>query len=169
MREIKDLTIIAAFTAILFIQEQILTFLPNIQLTVFLLVLYSKVFGFTRTSVMIIIHVLLDNLLMGSLNVFYVPFMLIGWLIIPLVICTLCKKIDNSIILALLGIMFSFIYSWVYIIPNVLFYNINYLTYLATDILWELVLALSSFITILWLYKPCSKLLIKLNGNKKFV
>ena len=44
MHRVKDITIIAAFAAILFIQEQALSFLPNIQLTVFLLVLYSKVF-----------------------------------------------------------------------------------------------------------------------------
>ena len=165
MREIKDLTIIAVFSSILFAQEQLLTFLPNVQLTVFLLVLYSKVFGFTRTTTIIIIHVLLDNLLMGSFNAIYVPFMLIGWWIIPLVTCILLKKVDNSFILAGAGIIFAFIYSWCFIIPNVLFLNVNWITYLYSDILWEIILALSSFITILWLYKPCVKLLNKLKLN----
>lgn len=162
MRGIKDITVIAIFSSILFAQEQLLTFLPNVQLTVFLLVLYSKVFGFTRTSVIIIIHVLLDNLLMGSFNVMYVPFMLLGWWIIPLVTCTLLKKVDNSFILAGAGIIFALIYSWCFIIPNVLFLKVSWITYFYADILWEVILALSSFITILWLYKPCVKLLNKL-------
>ena len=42
MHRVKDITIIAILAAILFVQEQALSFLPNIQLTVFLLVLYSK-------------------------------------------------------------------------------------------------------------------------------
>ena len=36
MRRVKDITIIAILAAILFVQEQALSFLPNIQLTVFL-------------------------------------------------------------------------------------------------------------------------------------
>ena len=47
----KDLTIIAVFSAILFVQELSLSFIPNIQLTVFLLVLYSKVFGLKKTCI----------------------------------------------------------------------------------------------------------------------
>lgn len=162
MSKIKEIVIIAIFSAILFVQEQALTFLPNIQLTVFLLVLYSKVFGFKKTSIMILIHVLLDSIIMGSLNFFYFPFMLVGWIIIPIIICTLFKKIDNNIILALMGIAFSFFYSWMFVIPEYLFKGINPIVYLSSDILWELVLALSSFLSILWLYKPCSKLLNKL-------
>ena len=74
MHKVKDITIIAVFAAILFIQEQALSFLPNIQLTVFLLVLYSKVFKLWKVLVMIFIHVLLDNLFMGSFNIYYFPF-----------------------------------------------------------------------------------------------
>ena len=37
---VKDMALIAMFAAILFIQEEALTFIPNVQLTVFLLVLY---------------------------------------------------------------------------------------------------------------------------------
>ena len=50
----KDLTIIAVFSAILFVQELALSFIPNVQLTVFLLVLYSKVFGLKKTFIIIL-------------------------------------------------------------------------------------------------------------------
>lgn len=166
------MTIIAACTAILFAQEQLLSLLPNIQLTVFLIVLFSKKLKFIRTSIIIIIHTVLDNLVMGSFNIMYFPFMLIGWLIIPICISILFKRCESPLILALLGILFSFIYSWVYIIPNVIILDVKPLAYLSADLIFELILAASSFLSILWLYKPCSKvfdLLLHTEEKEDFV
>lgn len=160
--KIKDITIIAIFAAILFVQEQLLTFLPNVQLTVFLLVLYSKVFGFSKTVIICLIHVFLDNILMSSFSLYYTPFMLIGWLFIPVIVCFSFKKTENQLILALIGVLCSFIYSWMFLIPNAIFTEVNILVYLTNDILFELILACTSFLTIYWLYIPCSKLLFKL-------
>ena len=139
MIKIKDITVIAFFTGILFIQEQLFSFIPNVQLTVFLLVLYSKVFGLKKTCIIILIHTILDNFVIGSLNLIYFPFMLIGWLIIPIVTTTILKKTNNNIVLALAGIIFSLIYCWIFIIPNVIVYKINILTYLSADIIFEIV------------------------------
>ena len=165
MSRIKQITIIAAFSAILFVQEEVLTFLPNVQLTVFLLILYSKVLGFKNTTIIVCIHTLLDNIVMGSLNIIFFPFMLIGWLLIPIIVCSLLKKCNNSFILASFSIIFSFVYCWIFMIPNIIFYSININTYLISDILWEIVLAISSFLTTLWLYNPCASILNKLVEN----
>ena len=94
---VKDMALIAMFAAILFIQEEALTFIPNVQLTVFLLVFYSKRLGFIRTTLIIIIHVILDNLVMGSFSVIWTPAMFVGWMLIPIVICTIFRKIENYI------------------------------------------------------------------------
>ena len=159
MNKIKiiDLAIIPILTAIIFVQEQLLSFLPNIQFTVFLLVLYSKKIGLVRTSFIAAIHTILDCLITSSLNIIYTPFMLVGWLIIPFTICLFCKRCENPIILALLGAAFSFIYSWLFFIPNCLITHINIIDYFFADILFELLLASSSFLSILWLYRPCGK------------
>ena len=93
---IKDIVLIAACISIVFVQEQILSFLPNIQLTVLLLVLFSKKLGFIKTTIIVFIHSLLDCLITGSLNLYYFPFMILGWLSIPLICCTLFKKINSS-------------------------------------------------------------------------
>ena len=154
----KDIVLIAFFAVILFVQEEIFTILPNIQLTVFLLVLYSKKLGVKRTSFIIMIHVLLDNLVLGSFHLFYVPFMFIGWILIPILLNTVFKNVEQSFQLALLGILFSLLYSWIYIIPQVLFYQVNWIGYLFADIVFEILLAASSFISILWLYDPCAKI-----------
>ena len=156
--ETKDLTLIALLATIIFVQEQMLAFLPNIQLTVFLLVLYSKKIGFIRTSIICLIHVVLDNMVMGSFNVFYMPFMFVGWMIIPITLNTVLKKVDSNIVLAFLGIIYAFIYSWLFIIPNCFILNVSFKAYLIADFIWEVLLALSSFISILLLYDPVSKI-----------
>ena len=158
---VKDVALLAMFTAILFIQEEALTFLPNIQLTVFLLVLYSKRLGFIRTSIIIFIHVILDNLVMGSFSIIWTPAMYVGWMLIPIVLCTIGKKIENFVVLAIMGAILSFTYCWCFIVPNYFVVHIKPLAYLASDITFEFILATSSFISILFLYVPCKDLFIK--------
>jgi hypothetical protein len=164
---VKDIAIMAVLTSILFVQEQLLSSLPGIQLTVFLLVLYSKKFGLVKSSIIIVIHVILDNLFMNSFSLMYTPTMLIGWLIIPLTLCTIFKKVESPIWLALLGVMYSFIYSWLYIIPNYFIMHIDPIAYIISDIIFEVVLAGISFITILCLYNPMSKVINIITNNNK--
>ena len=158
-KNIKEIAIISAMTTILIVQEQLLSVLPGIQLTVFLMILYSKKFGLTKSVIIIIVHVLMDNLLMQSFSLMYTPTMLIGWLIIPLTICTIFKKVESPLFLGILGIVYSFIYSWLYIIPNYFLIGIDPIAYLISDIIAEIILATCSFLSILLLYKKCSKVM----------
>ena len=157
LKTAKDVTVIAFLAVILFVQEEVLTFLPNVQLTVFLLVLYAKTLGLKKTTLIILIHVLLDNLVLSSFNVVYTPFMFLGWELIPLLLATVFRKVESAFGLACLGILFALLYSWVYIIPSVLVYHMNLYAYLAADLVFEGILAASSFLSILWLYEPCRK------------
>lgn len=166
---VHDVSLIALFAAVLFIQEELLTFIPNVQLTIFLLILYSKKFGFLKTSIITIIYVVLDNLVMGSFNVIYFPTMLIGWMIIPIVTCTLLRKIDSPFILAIAGGVFAFTYSWTFILPNYIVYHIDPIVYLVSDLLFEGILAACGFISTLILYKPCSKFFDKTDELNKIL
>ena len=158
IKSTKDITIIAVMTTILFVQEQLLASLPGIQLTVFLIILYSKKLGLAKSSIIIVLHVLLDNLYMSSFSLMYTPTMLIGWLIIPFSLCTIFKKVESPIILGLLGVLYSFVYCWLYIIPSYFLISISPITYLISDIAFEITLAVISFVSILFLYNPCSKI-----------
>ena len=161
----KDIALIALMAIILFIQEQILSFVPNVQLTVFFLVLYSKKMGLFKTMLTTIIYVILDNITIGGIGVIYIPFMLIGWLIIPILLNTIFKKVNNFILLSLLGVLFSFVYSWMLIIPSCILFSMNFFTYILQDLICEVILSTSSFILILLLYKPCSIALDKFNNT----
>ena len=96
------------------------------------------------------------------MNLYYFPFMLIGWELIPIIVCTIFKNTENTYVLAIVGFVCSFIYSWLFIIPNVLLTKVDIMIYFINDLTFEFLLAISSFLSILWLYKPCSKLLLKL-------
>ena len=95
---------------------------------------------------------------MGSFDFYYVPTMMIGFSLIPITINTIFKKIDNVILLGLIGVMHAFIYSWLFIIPTVFLYQIDIINYLIMDIPYELILAASTFITVFGLYRPLIKL-----------
>ena len=158
---VRDIAIIAILTAILFVVEQVLSLIPNVQLTVLLLVILAKKLGILKSSIIILIHSFLDNLVSGSFNILIVIFMIIGWELIPLLLNTLFKKVDSIIGLSLLGILFSFLYSWIYMIPFCIIFEMEFFEYLKADIIWEVLLATSSFLSILLLYKPLEKVFDK--------
>lgn len=165
---VKDISLIGIFAAILFVQEQILSFipfLPNVQLTILLLVLYTKVFGFQKTIIMVILHVFLDNLIMGSFNYLIIIFMILGWGFIPLSLSTIFKKVEKPISLACLGVLFALVFSWFMIVPGMIVQELSFKEYIIADIIFEVILAASSFITILWLYEPLYKVLNNLNND----
>lgn len=149
---IKNITITASLCAILFIQEQLLQIIPNIQLTVFLIILYSKILKFKNTIIIIAIHTILDNILLGSIHL--IPIMFIGWLSIASGIYIFFKKCENPIILGGYAIIGSIIYAAIFMFYNVLTFQINIYAYIITDIPYTIVLALSSFLSVIWLYAP---------------
>ena len=161
-KKIKEISLIGILAAILFVQEQALTFLPNIQLTVFLLILFSKKLGLVKTLIIVLIHVLLDNLIIGSISLVFTPFMYLGWALIPLTLCTIFRKVTEPLGLAFLSILYAFLYCWVYIIPNMIVYEYSFIAYITADIILEIILAVSSFLSVLWLYKPLSNLFDKI-------
>ena len=160
--KIKDITLCAICTSILVVQEQILAFLPNIQLTLFLMVVFSKKLGLIRTIIIITCYTLIDGLVGGPFNIIYITFMFIGWLIIPILLCTIFKKVQSPLYLALLGVMFAFTYSWINIIPNLILTSATIISYLIADYPFELLLAASSFLSILWLYTPIERVFKKI-------
>lgn len=154
---IKQITIIASMATILFVQEQLLTFIPNVQLTFLLISLYTVVFGFKKTSLIIFIHVLLDNVIMGSFNPIVMLPMYIGYEICSLLVyCVREKNIISIIIMASIG---SIIYCLAFMIANAFFLNIDILTYYLADIPFEIILVISTILSIMYLFKPLEKVL----------
>jgi energy-coupling factor transport system substrate-specific component len=161
MMKTKDITLIAILVAILFVQEQVMNVLPNISLTTLLIVLYTKLFPFKTTVFMIIVYVILDNLVWGSLSLLYTPSMLVGWLLIPILFNTVFKRMHKPLHLACFGLVFGFLYGWIMMPASLLLLEVEFIPYLLADLWFQVIMATFNFLTILWLYEP---LYDRLNG-----
>ena len=156
--KIRDITLIGILSAILFLVDQVLSFVPFLQLTMLLIILFSKKLGLIKTSLIIIAFITLDYLIVGF-DILFFTFTLIGWLIVSVLSTTLFKKSNKIWMIAVQSILFSFLYSWIYIIPSCLVIETSVIDYLKADILFELSLAASSFISVILLYKPLDKII----------
>jgi hypothetical protein len=146
---------IAMYVTIIWVQETLLMFIPNVQFTTLLIVLFATNFKFKDSSVMILAYVILDNLAYGF--TFHIIPMYIGWMVIPSLY--LFVKTKNEYIHASLGILFALLYSWAFVPMSVYVYGISFQAYIIADISFEIVLAASNFITILFLYPYLDKVL----------
>lgn len=156
----KRLLMIAIAISITFVQEQMLLFLPNIQFTVLLILVFSSVFTLKESFIYIIGYVLLDSLYMGGFNLFYMVPMLLAWSLIPLIYHTILRKTDNEFSLAIFALAFGFIYGWMFIPFNMIQTGIdNFMLYLSADIIFEIVMAATGFVTVYWLYQPLLKVM----------
>lgn len=166
----KKMIIIAIAISITFVQEQLFLMIPNFQLTVLLVLLFSRYFTFKESVIYIFIYVFLDSLYMGSLNYFYMAPMLIGWMMIPLAQKLFLHKTNSEFTLAVFGFVFGFLYSWSFIPFKIIEQGITQLwPYVLMDIPFEVILAVTGFITIYFLYKPLNKVLEDLFSRQGIV
>ncbi len=160
---VKEIVILSLLTTILVVQEQILAFLPNIQMTFLLVFLYTRIVGMKKSIVIVAIYVFLDSLLNSSLGLItFVP-MLVGWLLVPISLGTIFKKWTSSLSLAFISILLSIVYALCFFVMNIIVTEIDPIKYLLADIPFTLLLALSSFLSIWWLYDPLYRVIHKLH------
>ncbi len=158
---VRRLTLTAMLTCILFVQEELLMMIPNVQLTVLLIFLYGAVCGPGYGTVIVLIHVFLDNLVMGSMTPQVMIPMTIGWEITMLLGC-FAEKIKAKLWLkCVLSALGSLIYCWVFVVVNILFLQVDPIVYITADIPFEVIIAVCSIVTVMFIYEPIYKLLYK--------
>ena len=156
--KVKDIALLGILTAILYLVDQVLSFVPFLQLSMLLIILFSRKMGTLKTSIIVIIYVILEYIGAGF-NLLFFIFSVIGWLFVPLLTNFLFRKTKSVISIALQGVLFSFLYSWIHIIPSCIIIESSIIDYLSMDIIFEISLAISSFVSILLLYKPLEKVI----------
>lgn len=155
-KAMKEIALIALFAAILFVQQLALSMIPNFSFTTLLLVIYTKLLGFRKTSLIIVVHVLIYNILspFGPVIPLHIPSMFIGWMLIPILLSTLFKSWESVHQLSVFGFIFGFLYGWIFIPVSVFVLGTPFLTYFLMDLPFEFVMAVTNFLGILWLYDP---------------
>lgn len=152
---IKKMCILSLMAVILFVQEEALTMLPNIQLTFMLISVYAAIFGIRNTSIIVLIHIILDNMVMGSLNPIVMVPMFIGYII--LVVLMYLVKDTKLYIKVIVASISALIYCYLFLITNAIFLEIDIKAYFIADIPFEALLVLSTVFTMTYLYKPVYK------------
>ena len=166
----KKMMMIALSVAILFTQEQIMVFLPNISFTVVLIVVFVSVYSFKESIILITAYVILDSIYMGGMSPFLIIPMLIAWYLIPISYHTILRKTKSEVKLAMFAFVFGFVYGWVYIPFRMIQIGISELwPYLLADILFEVIMASFGFLTILWLFKPLYNTMDEIMKSKKLI
>ena len=151
----RKLLMIAFAISITFVQEQMLVFIPNVAFTVVLIIVFSSVLNFKESIIYVFGYVLLDSMFMGGFNLFYMIPMVIAWSLIPIAYNTILRRTQNEYKLGLFAFIFGFVYGWIFIPFMMLQTGIsNLIPYITADILFEVVMATTGFLTVIWLYKP---------------
>lgn len=163
---VKRLVRIAILAAVLFVQEFALSFIPNVQLTQCLIAIYYYSFGLIDTIIIITIHVFLDNLTMGSFGLLYTPAMYIGWLLLPILL-HIFRKNQNKFFSATIVGIHGIIYSLCFAIVNAIITEVPFVTYLISDIPFEVILVVNGFVTTLLLKDKLVELLKKYTNDNK--
>ena len=164
--DIRKMCIISLMAVILFVQEELLTILPNIQLTFLLLSLFAVIFGIKYSLLIVSIHVILDNMVMGSLTPVVMIPMFLGYTILIVVMWLLKKeKLPIKIIGASIC---AWIYCMLFLIANAIFLDIDIHAYFVSDIPFEILLILSTIFSMTYLYRPLEKVISR-EWNKNVV
>ncbi len=158
---LKKLLIYALMTAIIVVQKLLLAVIPNFQFSTLLLILFFYVFGTKPMLLITLLYVVVDNLWLGTFHFIYTPVMFIAWSTILLLLIPFKKKSINIWILGLLGALHAIIYSFCFGFTSAMLYEIDIVSYILADIPFTLILMISNFLTIIWLFKPLYQVMSK--------
>jgi uncharacterized membrane protein len=166
-QNLKKLIYVSLFTAILFVQEELLTFIPDVQFTFMLVMLYGATMGPLYGSLIVILHVIFDNLFMSTFGNFWIMAPQLLGLLITMMFGYLLRR-RNEFVVAIFSVIAGLIYVGLYMLVNIYVLDMDPLAYIIADIPVDLLLVTSNVITVMFLYKPLKKLIDEnLNNEKK--
>jgi energy-coupling factor transport system substrate-specific component len=152
---------ISSMASIVVVLEKMLEFLPNIQLTVVLLMAFIFFLSLSESFILVTVYTMLD-ILLGGISLYALP-MFVAWNLFALIV--FFAK-GNRVKLLIIGILFPIFYSLVLGLPYIYMLNIDFRLYYLADIPFTLIFIASNIVTILWLYKMIVKTLSNYMGEK---
>ena len=151
MGRIKDIIYLSMFLTIITTLEIMMSSIPNVSLTPLLFALYFT--NYRHGLLLVAGYIILQGIIWGV--GFYLISMLLGWTIWWLI----SKNGKN---LTVKSVIHAFVYGWSFLPLTWVVYQIDPVAYLIADIPFQINMAISSSLTIIWLYRPLNKLLEQL-------
>ncbi len=165
-----DITLVALMVAVIEVFKFAMMGLPNIELTSFWLILFSKNFG-KKVYFAVPVFVLLEGIIFGF-NLWWVSY-LYTWPLLVLV-TRIFRKNDSATLWAIISAVFGLSFGALCAIPYlftgtdiksglVLTFN-----WWVAGIPWDIAHCIGNFVLMMLLYKPLSNIMLKLQQNGKF-
>ncbi len=156
----QNIALIAMMVAVIETCKMSMAFLPNIELTSFLLIMFTLYFG-ARILYVIPVFILIEGVIFG-IGPWWIMY-LYAWPILVIITWIIRNK-ESAFSLAMLsgifGLMFGAMCSLVYLVAGGPYAA---LSWWIAGIPWDLVHGVSNFIIMLVLYKPMKNIMNKIN------
>ncbi len=165
-----DVALVALMVAVIEVCKFAMVGLPNISLTAFWLVLFSKHFG-GKVYYVVPVFTLLEGVVFGF-NLWWISY-LYAWPLLVL-ITKIFRQNDSALIWAVISGIFGLCFGGLFAIPyiftatnlkNGLAYAVSWWI---SGIPWDITHCVGNFVLMLLLYKPLGKVLQNLQKQIKF-
>jgi hypothetical protein len=150
---VRSITLTAMLLSVLVVQEEVLMFIPNVQLTAVLIMAYAAVLPLPLLLMLVSGYVIIDGMIMGTVFSYYTVPMLFSWLLLALI----ARAVRNRPfwVIVIIGVAHAFIYSWSFIPVRILEQGIGILwPYFMADLPFEVMLAATNLVTVFLFYRP---------------
>ncbi len=158
-----DIATIGIMIAVIEVCKVTLSFLPNIELTAFLIIMFTLYFG--RKTLFAIPAFIIIEILIYGFNIFWVTAYFYTWPLLFL-LTLMMKRSDSLLSFALLsgffGLAFGLLCSlpYIFIGSESIRVGIRYaIGWWIAGIPWDIIHGVSNFVIMLVLYKPVSRVL----------
>lgn len=160
----RDLAIIAMMSAILFVAQVALSFVPNIELVTLLIMVYTLVLG-RKTLFAIYIFAILEGLFYGF-GIWWIMYLYV-WTILYLVVRVFQKQ-ENLLVWSTIGGFFGLLFGTFCSIPYFITGGIGAgVAWWVAGLPYDILHGVGNFVVILVLFKPIHSVVKKLYANKK--
>ncbi len=162
----RDIAVLSLMTALMIVAKVALASLPNIELTSFLIIMFTLCFG-KKAAFVIPVYVLLENLIFGFNVMWSIAYMYIWYL--PFLLALSVRKHKNALSLSIMsgffGLFFGFLCSFPLLFISFGGYGVGIsamIAYWIAGIPFDIIHAVGNFTIMLTLYKPTSRILEKM-------
>lgn len=158
--KIKDIALIGLLSATLTAGKLALSFIPNVEIVTFLIIIYTLVFGLKRTLFITFIFVTTETLIYGF-GTWTLSYYII-WLVLVIITFCMSKVIKSEYGWAIYSGIYGLMFGLLFAIFESMFYGIGYgIAYWIRGIPFDAIHMVSNFILMVILYQPISNLLKK--------
>ena len=165
-----DIALVALMVAVIEVFKFTMMSLPNIELTSFWLVLFSKNFG-KKVYFVVPVFVLLEGIIFGF-NLWWISYLYVWPLLI--LVTVILRKNDSAVIWASVSAIFGLLFGAFCAIPYAFTgtdlhsgLTIAFNWWIA-GIPWDIVHCAGNFVLMMLLYKPLSEVMQKLQKHSKY-